>query len=79
MSVDTAGTDEQAVLIEIAAEIFRFVQQFPNHYASRALAGIVNRDAAGERVEDDERELVLLTLVHEAKAQAGRKPFRSRR
>jgi hypothetical protein len=67
--------DDAAVLAEIAAEIHRFVQAFPNSYASRALAGLVNREAAGEPVDEDERELVLLTLVREAKIQARRQRF----
>jgi hypothetical protein len=67
--------DEAAILNEIAAEIHRFVQAFPNSYASRALAGLVNREVAGEPVDDDERELVLLTLVREAKIQARRQRF----
>jgi hypothetical protein len=69
------GPDDAAVLIEIAAEIHRFIQAFPNNYASRALAGLVNRAAAGEPVHDDERELVLLTLLREAKAQARQRRF----
>ena len=67
--------DDAAVLHEIAAEIHRFVRAFPNSYASRALAGLVNREVAGEPVDDDERELVLLTLVREAKIQARRQRF----
>ena len=66
---------EAAILQEIAAEIHRFIQAFPNNYAARALAGLVNRTAAGEPVDDDERELVLLTLVREAKAHARRQRF----
>ncbi len=66
---------EAAILLEIASEVYRFVQAFPNNYAARALAGLVNRTVAGEIVEDDERELVLLTLVREAKAQARRQRF----
>lgn len=67
--------DDAAVLTEIAAEIHRFVQAFPNSYASRALASLVNREVAGEAVDEDERELVLLTLVREAKNQARRQRF----
>jgi hypothetical protein len=74
MSVDP-GRDDAAVISEIAAEIHRYVQAFPNSYASRALAALVNREAAGEAVEDDERELVLMTLVREAKAQARQRRF----
>ena len=74
MSADQ-DRNEAAILIEIAAEIHRFVQAFPNNYASRALAGLVNRTAGGEPVDDDERELVLLTLVREAKAHARRRRF----
>jgi len=74
MSVDE-DRDDAAVILEIAAEIHRFIQTFPNSYASRALAGIVNREAAGEAVEDDERELVLMTLVREAKAHARQRRF----
>ena len=55
---------------EIAAEIHRFLQDYPNHYASRALANLINRAAAGDEVGDDERELVLLTLAREAKNRA---------
>jgi hypothetical protein len=64
-----------AILEEIASEVHRFIQAFPNNYAARALAGLVNRTAAGEEVGEDERELVLLTLVREAKAQARRQRF----
>lgn len=67
--------NEAAILQEIAAEVHRFIQAFPNNYAARALAGLVNRTVAGEPVEDDERELVLLTLVREAKAHARRQRF----
>ncbi len=66
MSVDH-NRDDAAVLMKIAAEIHRFTQAFPNSYASRALASLVNRSVAGEAVGKDERELVLMTLVHEAK------------
>lgn len=66
---------DAAILAEIAAEVHRFVQAFPNNYAARALAGLVNRTVAGEPVDDDERELVLLTLVREAKAHARRQRF----
>ena len=41
----------------------------------RALAGLVNREVAGEAIDDDERELVLMTLVREAKAQARQRRF----
>ncbi len=74
MSADQ-DREDTAVLIEIAAEIHRFIQAFPNHYASRALAGLVNRAAAGDTVEDDERELVLLTLLREAKTNARQRRF----
>jgi hypothetical protein len=74
MASDENGSGA-AILAEIAAEVHRFIQAFPNNYAARALAGLVNRAAAGERVEDDERELVLMTLVRETKAQARRRPF----
>jgi hypothetical protein len=67
--------NDAAILEEIAAEIHRFIQAFPNNYAARALAGLVNREVAGETVDDDERELVLLTLIREAKGQARRKRF----
>jgi len=67
--------NDAAILEEMAAEIHRFIQTFPNNYAARALASLVNRTAAGEQVDDDERELVLLTLIRETKAQARRKPF----
>ena len=72
---DERDRDDAAILAEIALEIHRFVQAFPNNYAARALAGLVNRTVAGEAVDDDERELVLLTLVREAKAQARRQRF----
>ena len=74
MSADR-DRDDAAILLEIAAEIHRFIQAFPNNYASRALAGLVNRTAAGEPVDDDERELVLMTLVREAKAHARQRRF----
>jgi hypothetical protein len=67
--------DEAAILIEIAAEIHRFIQGFPNNYAARALANLINREAAGDPVDDEERELVLLTLLREAMSQARRRPF----
>jgi hypothetical protein len=69
MSVDQ-DRDDAAILNEIAAEIHRYIQAFPNSYASRALASLVNRAAAGEPIDQDERELVLLTLLREAKSQA---------
>jgi hypothetical protein len=62
--------DERALVREIAAEIHRFLQSYPNHYASRALANLLNRTVAGDDVGDDERELVLLTLAREAKNRA---------
>jgi hypothetical protein len=74
MASDQSRSDV-AILEEIAAEIHRFIQAFPNNYAARALAGLINRTAAGEPVDDDERELVLMTLVRETKAQARRRPF----
>jgi hypothetical protein len=74
MSVD-GNRDDAAVIFEIASEIHRFIQAFPNSYASRALAGIINREAAGEAIEEDERELVLMTLVREAKAHARQRRF----
>jgi hypothetical protein len=67
--------EQAAILIEIAAEIHRFIQAFPNNYAARALANLVNREAAGETVDEAERELVLLTLLREAIAQAGGRRF----
>jgi hypothetical protein len=67
--------DEAAILTEIAAEIHRFVQAYPNSYAARALASLVNREVAGEPVDEDERELVLMTLLREAKTLARRRPF----
>jgi hypothetical protein len=63
-------THQAAVLREIAGEIHRFVQANPNHYASRALANLINRGAAGDDVGDDEREMVLMTLVREVKQRA---------
>jgi hypothetical protein len=74
MSVDR-DRDDAALVLEIAAEIHRFIQTFPNSYASRALAGLINREVAGEAIDDDERELVLMTLVREAKAQARQRRF----
>ena len=67
--------DEAAILLEIAAEIHRFIQAFPNNYASKALAGLINREAAGEAIGDDERELVLMTLLREALAQSRQRRF----
>ena len=67
--------DETAIILEIAAEIHRYLQSFPNSYASRALASLVNRAVAGEAIDDEERELVLMTLVREAKAQARQRRF----
>jgi hypothetical protein len=75
MSAEPGGDDDVAILHEIAAEIHRFIQAFPNNYAARALAGLVNREVAGEPVGEDERELVLMTLLREAKAQVRRRPF----
>jgi hypothetical protein len=40
------GAGDEAILIEIAAEVHRFVQSYPNNYASRALAGLINREVA---------------------------------
>jgi hypothetical protein len=74
MSADR-DPEQAAILIEIAAEIHRFIQAFPNNYAARALANLVNREAAGEPVDEDERELVLLTLLREAMTQARGRPF----
>jgi len=74
MSVDQ-DRDDAAMLVEIAAEIHRFTQAFPNSYASRALTGLINRTAAGDPVGDDERELVLMTLLREAKEHARRRRF----
>jgi hypothetical protein len=74
MSVD-GDRDDAAIVLEMAAEIHRFIQRFPNSYASRALAGLINRKAGGEAIADDERELVLMTLVREAKAQAPGRRF----
>lgn len=73
--MDERGPDEARIVAEIAGEIHRFVQRFPNHYAARALATLVNRAVAGERVGRDERELVILTLAREAKQSAGSERF----
>jgi hypothetical protein len=69
------GDVDAALVAEIAAEIHRFVQRFPNHYAACALAAVINRQIAGERVSAGERDLVLLTLAREAKKQAGAQRF----
>jgi hypothetical protein len=74
MSVD-GDRDDAAIILEIAAEIHRYLQGFPNSYASRALASLVNREVAGEAIDDEERELVLMTLVREAKSQARQRRF----
>jgi len=74
MSVD-GDQGDAAVILEMAAEIHRYIQAFPNSYASRALAGLINREVAGDAIDDDERELVLMTLVREAKAQARQRRF----
>ena len=74
MSVE-GDRNDSAILLEIAAEIHRFIQAFPNNYASRALAGLINREAAGEAIDDDERELVLMTLLREALAQSRQRRF----
>jgi hypothetical protein len=69
--MDGSGTTDQlAIVREIAAEIHRFLQLFPNHYAARALTNLVNRTVAGDEIGDDERELVLLTLARAAKQHA---------
>jgi hypothetical protein len=66
-----SGEPQQAaVLREIAAEIHRFLQANPNHYAARALANLINRSVAGDDVSDDEREMVLMTLIREVKQRA---------
>lgn len=67
--------DDAAVLQQIAFSIHRFIQRFPNHYASAALAGIVNRLAGGEDVPNDERELVLSTLIRAIKDEAKNRRF----
>jgi len=67
--------DESALVREIGAEIHRFVQANPNHYACRALASLINRTVAGDDVGDDERELVLLTLARAARQRAGGERF----
>jgi hypothetical protein len=69
------SADDAVILREIAAEIHHFIRAHPNHYAARALAGVVNREVAGEPVDDGERELVLMTLLREAKAQSRRQRF----
>jgi hypothetical protein len=67
--------DASTLVREIAAEIHRFLQDFPNHYASRALANLINREVNGDDVGEDERELVLLTLAREAKNRARDRRF----
>ncbi len=77
-SEDMAGSDEVdgvALMREIAAEIHRFLQAYPNHYASTALTNLINRSVAGDEIGDDEREMVLLTLAREAKDRARRERF----
>jgi hypothetical protein len=69
------GDGNARIVAEIATEIHRFVQQYPNHYAATALTALVNRAVAGETVSNDERELVLLTLAREAKRNAGQQRF----
>lgn len=71
--------DDPALLQQIATAIHTFVQRFPNHYASAALAGIVNRSAAGENVPADERELVVATLIRAIKDEARNRKFGPRR
>ena len=69
------GLDQAELLQEIAVEVHRFLQTNPNHYAARALANLINREVAGDEISEDERELVLLTLVREAKQRARGEPF----
>jgi hypothetical protein len=75
---ESGGNADAEIVAEIASEIHRFLQQFPNHYAARALVALVNREAAGESAGADERDLVLLTLAREAKGQAGTLRFGGR-
>ena len=71
--------DDPALLQQIASALHSFVQRFPNHYASAALAGIVNRLASGENVPADERELVVATLIRAVKDDARNRKFGPRR
>jgi hypothetical protein len=74
--MEEAGTtDEAAIVREIAAEIHRFLQEYPHHYASSALANMLNRQVAGDEIDDDEREMILLTLAREAKTRARERRF----
>ncbi len=73
--VESGGDVGAEIVAEIASEIHAFVQAFPNHYAARALVTLVNRQASGERIASDERDLVVLTLAREAKKRAGARRF----
>ena len=60
MADDTPGDDRVA---QMAAAILRFVQTYPDHYASRALIHVMALQADGGLVPADERMLALASVV----------------
>jgi hypothetical protein len=57
---DDGGDGE---LARLAAEIHRFVQAHPHHYAVVALVDVMAQESAGKRVDPDERMLALTSVV----------------